>query len=308
MFASFAVSFDDPCDLTGAGLSLSMRLRYAEGNQLRLELESSAALTSCECRINEPEMRRLTHSMLPGALKPSSVVSIASPKTTNSMYLSQEPLQLCVSRPSSSSEPPERTSISPSTTVPKPSHEPELSSVSKLAAVSSANELSKCFQSVANSRVSLPDANTQQKQQVAPLLSSNSSDGSDSHTNDSDSTSDSTNSSKEQSRSRSASLPLTDRQRNVQPQQNNASSKQESSGSDTSDSDDSDNSNIGSSVSALLQRAAIPHSGTKSLDVKQGIDLKKQRERLSQVSSLPLEALTSADLMNAAVSMAKKNT
>lgn len=52
----------------------------------------------------------------------------------------------------------------------------------------------------------------------------------------------------------------------------------------------------------------MPYAGPKKLDVKQGIDFKKQREKLSQASSLPLEALMSADFMSAAVSMAKQNT
>ena len=46
MFASFALSLDDACDLRGPGLSLSMRLKQTEENQLQLELDSSAALTS----------------------------------------------------------------------------------------------------------------------------------------------------------------------------------------------------------------------------------------------------------------------
>lgn len=315
MFASFAVSLDDASDLTGSGLSLSMRLRCTEGNQLRLELESSAALSSCECRINEPEMRRLTHSMLPDVPKPS-IDSVANQRTTNSVYPSPRPLQLYVSRPSVPSELPENTFISPSTMAPQPSCEPELSSVSKLAAVSSTNELSKCFQSVSNSRISLLDARTQPKQQTAPLLSSHSSDVSDAHTNstdnktdsDNDNSSDGTSSSGLQPRSRSASLPLNNCQLDLQSQQDASSVKQENSGSDTSDSDDSKNNDVSSSVSALLQRAAIQRPGLKNFDIKQGIDVTKQRERLRQISNLPLEALTSADLMNAAVSLAKKNT
>lgn len=305
MFASFAVSLDDGSSLNGPGLSLSMRLKRAEGNQLRVELESSAALTSCECRINEPEMRRLTHSMLPEMLNPSSA-SIAGSQLTSSAYFSPKPLQLHVSRPSAYSEPPEQTVISPPMIVQQSSCEPELSSVSKLAAVSSTNELSKCFQSVANSRLPLPGPPPSQKQQAPPFLSPTSSKSSES----SDDTSNSINSSTSsdmKSRSRSASLPPTGLQANPQPEQHQASTNRQAAGSDTSDSDDSDN-NTSSAVSALLQRAAMPCAGPKKLDVKQGIDFKKQREKLSQASSLPLEALMSADFMSAAVSMAKQNT
>lgn len=301
MFASFALSLDDAYDLSGPGLSLSMRLKRTEENQLQLELESSAALTSCECRINEPEMRRLTHSMLPKTLKTNPASTISS-QVANSAYLSPKPLQLYVSKPSADSESPEKAFVSPSTIVPQSSCEPELSSVSKLAAVSSTNELSKCFQSVGNSRMPLPDVPVPQKQRPSPSSSSSQSSGS------SDNESSSSSSSGVRSRSRSASLPLTGRQITTQSEQNRPSTKQEDSGSDTSDSEDSDNNNTSSAVSALLQRAAIPHSGSKKLDVKQGIDLKKQREKLHQASALPLEALMSPDFMNAAVSMAKQKT
>lgn len=308
MFASFAVSLNDGTSLNGPGLSLSMRLKRDEGNQLRVELESSAALTSCECRINEPEIRRLTHSMLPEVLKPSSASTVSS-QITSSVYLSPKPLQLYVSRPSADSEPPEQAFISPSIVVQQSSCEPELSSVSKLAAVSSTNELSKCFQSVANSRLQPSVPPPLQNQQASPLplpTSSKSSESSELNDNVNGTSSSSCISSNMQSRSRSVSLPLTGLQTNPRPEQNQTSTNQKDIGSDTSDSTDSDN-NTSSAVSALLQRAAMPYAGPKKLDVKQGIDFKKQREKLSQASSLPLEALMSTDFMSAAVSIAKQN-